>query len=67
MSLYRETPGGAAQKADMKLATLAPMALISGCSGIQTPSFMTAFHPVASPVAAPAVVQPPCSQRSRTR
>ena len=36
MSLYGETPSGAAQKADMKVETLAPMAL-------------TNFHPVAAP------------------
>ena len=36
MSLYRETPSGAAQKVDMKVETLAPMAL-------------TNFHPVAAP------------------
>jgi hypothetical protein len=55
MSLYRETPSGAAQKAYMKVETLAPMALMN-------------FRPVAAPaVAAPAVDQPPCSQRSLTK
>ena len=54
MSFYRETPSGAAQKAYMKVETLAPMALMN-------------FHTVDAPVAAPAVDQPPCSQRSRTR
>ena len=38
MSLYRETPSGAAQKADVKVETLAPMALMN-------------FRPVAAPAA----------------